>query len=603
MNKSILKAATLAVAAAYIPFSADALTVDDLDGKLALQAFQGNLLVANHFNATGWGVFHKVEGQDNILLLDNFYNCPAYFRLKDDTLFLIGSDTAEGQKSETKDGTDVTIEPCTYQAASGDYCRWMNFSGTERPRSTGFSGKFRKGDPDAKEDFEFHVNLCFSDNADEQDCIMFRQHSDDDATGVGSLPEDGREKIRDARRKAVFDDYMRTFRAARLYVFTSNDVMSFYDGSEKIPVRVIHKTVDNNYYTIIYNFGGFGWNYYFDGEKEHVDNAGYYETRFDLNENTLTCLVYPLSSHCSVNVEYASETTTTFVKRTGAFTVGSYVVGDQQEIQKPFYGYYHPATPAHSAESVNRWHPSDGGDLVTTENAWIDIDPWAIRYQNGPNTSQMVHAVAESRIDFKADVTHDAILSLTTCEKATDGKITIDGTIGTERFGQYVDSHELMLAANYIESLDTKLTDPETGLAGARSLATVSATQTDFNVVIDPSTTAAIMPFADDASHSRLTLFVKTNYTTDSGLESSFHQLKPIVFDTSTGIGATVSDKRFDVKAGQGYVDITGDGHFVVTSPQGTTIYAGGECRLPLPAGVYIVSQADSGDSVKIIIK
>ena len=564
--------------------TASAITVDDLDNSLVLQAFQGNLLYSNHFNYNTYGIFHKVEGEENLLLLDNFYDQPAYFILDSDgRLTLRGSNSAAGQTSLAKDGQEQTMQLSTIQMAqvgSTMYYCWDPFAEGDIPAS-GFSGTFREGNHLKSEDFDYMVNLCVSDEAANQDCLMFRRHVDSDRQGVSSLPEEDREKIRDERRASMMADYQRTFRAARLYVFKNYTYEAFTEESD-IPVVTRVKKRDGLYYILYYNIGGYGWHYYFGGDQDYVD-GGYYSASYNPETGDIDFPVVPLGSRTELVTEFASATTTRLVRNIHA-TVCSYVIGNQDENQKPFNGKYIPATPHHEEACENFWHPSVGGDLVTTETATLSIEPFSFRFQDGPQISTLVKNFPESTIRFDADVTHDVLLTVDS-QKQSGSTLLVKGSLAPVIHEKYVEGYDIMYLPGELTTISEGQTDLETGLKGAKIIAAVSPEDLSFDV--SHSLTEEV---ASRTASEGFNLFVRTRYTAESALRPSFHSLQLFTRRIVSGLETTLKDAVVAVHPVEGGLETADATVVTVYTPEGRLVASGATGLIPLPAGVYIVS-------------
>lgn len=99
------------------------------------------------------------------------------------------------------------------------------------------------------------------------------------------------------------------------------------------------------------------------------------------------------------------------------------------------------------------------------------------------------------------------------------------------------------------------------------------------------------------------TLFVRTNYTPESGLEPTFHALTTLSDPTVSGINEIENDDcNWTVKAANGAIVVEGaEGALVeVYTTAGVQVYKGSESEIAVAPGLYIVRIGDNATKLAV---
>lgn len=276
----------------------------------------------------------------------------------------------------------------------------------------------------------------------------------------------------------------------------------------------------------------------------------------------------------------------------------------------------------HANHNDNYWC-TNGGTTTTHTGSLLELGKMAVysyskddKKENIPPT--LLHssdglAVMES----KQEITHVADVTLDSWSLFSDNGLSLDLTVSPAENLDYVEDYELYLIDGAHTSIVGQELDTDTGLkgavrlddfrvadsAGAPALKGVAngAVKATYTV---PAARLRELGWGTDVTKDNYTVFLKANYTRDSALASTFHDMTTTIGTTPTGMDDALADRAMmpSVTAGNGYVDVAhcGGRPVEVFTPQGTCLYSGAEGRIALPQGICVVRVGNSATKVAV---
>lgn len=259
---------------------------------------------------------------------------------------------------------------------------------------------------------------------------------------------------------------------------------------------------------------------------------------------------------------------------------------------------------SHVNYDQNAWVTNDG-TVRTKTGGWIlELDGTA--YHNGNTILDRVDRTEIIPLDTE-DVTADFILDIenySAYDLGDKGEFRINANIVPRNNCHNVEKYELyvvpkaMSSINEFEAGKHSYTD---GHADAVMIGSQPATAAN-----GASAIAFDAPYTltGDKFHSDLndySLFVKTSYKSETGLEPTFHHLTPLTDVVITAIGITGADSHATVEAGNGTITVSGAETVAIYSTTGVEVYSGPSATVNVAPGIYVVNAA--GKVTKVIVK
>lgn len=270
------------------------------------------------------------------------------------------------------------------------------------------------------------------------------------------------------------------------------------------------------------------------------------------------------------------------------------------------------SNPYH-AKGQNNW-VSDGGTTKTYVDINAKIDD--AKYYSAQKDSYRVNTSGIT-IDGKAEVTHQLTINPVKWGVGDFGFYVKANAVPDETtLGDHIASYDFyLLKGQYDDATAEEFADIEKGHSNAICLS-------DYNDdTIDPQGAPALA--AEDAGKidthinawihaedfgapdpdGNYTLFVRTNYTPESGLEPTFHALTLLSNPTVTGIDEIRNDDcNWTVKAANGAIVVEGaEGALVeVYTTAGVQVYKGSESEIAVAPGLYIVRIGDNATKLAV---
>lgn len=316
--------------------------------------------------------------------------------------------------------------------------------------------------------------------------------------------------------------------------------------------------------------------------------------------------------------------------------------------------------PSHTG---NRWHIECGGSLVTmSDNAEIAVGDYCPasgimdfngnitpgRTTNGPIVYDTKWTITGVKVD---PITHNVGIDLK--YNLEDGE-KIFGTAGINLWGtyhpgdhpEYVESYQLYLVPDKIEDVskpyESLFSNPTSAYqhsegCGIQYRAVSGVKTSDWSdavcasdyaagtpktkaVSVEGNTFSHFIPYTEITKYTpkkilgwekehagsgdNFTVFVKTNYTAESGLQPTFHALTALDKSGTTGVEDITGDGTARVSGGNGVITVTGSEGAQVTvyTLQGIKVgEADGDTSFTVAPGTYVVTVGSA--ATKVIVR
>lgn len=269
---------------------------------------------------------------------------------------------------------------------------------------------------------------------------------------------------------------------------------------------------------------------------------------------------------------------------------------------------------AHHEDCQNYWEKDAGGDLVTEEYMWFELEPFALvnqtKYYNGTSDWYYGPWFAQ-QYEFSYDVTHSVKLTINTWGKDDTNGIYFEATVTDPVNHKHVDDYDIYIIPKAHKSIATFSSNlctthgHEKGLLLDDSYDHYMKRQSEAvrKVNHKDKFISKLIPAAEvkqlisdhgvtTSSDKDFSLYLRAKYSHDNLTQNSFHALTPA---TSAQQTTSVNDVCAGVSVGKVTVngcDVTledTDGFGLITSMTGQVIYQGGDDTVTLVPGLYII--------------
>lgn len=608
--KKILLSLCLGVIAAA-GFTASALTQDELCGKIVGQVFYGNTLhdakkSVPVFNT--YGVFTPVEGTTNKVRLSVFRKAlNVEFEIVGDNLKLVPNQTCT-----LTTGGNVKIVPADqlYAYSYGSY----DVTFKELPNVTYLSATTNRWSDGT-------INIRFGGTKTGY-CLQFQRYF--------SRPNNANAN--------VLNDYIQTYENIDLFIYDSNNTMSYYDkiGQEnrEIPLYVSQSTSDDITTFKIRNFAGYGFNYYYQNNTPsnftHMNDgvSMYLDGKTNEVSIPVTAIGGAVQPYCATSGYLSTQYGYLYAYYTQHYYGGGIVL--QQTGNTPVSGTFEPLAGEHTD---GMWDAKCGGTLNTMVKGDIKLGRWMTYYDADYPYAEIEQEAAETTIPVEIPATHTGELVIDAFKVNHDAanpdnsqknNVYVKCHLENKVNNRLVENYELcMVPGNFkninedhghnihndygFEKVVNLSKDGYEHHIGTSRAATLNSSEDgSFELAVPASVIKANGWDFDNKENNKFTFFVKANYKEGSAKDGSrlaptFHALNYRTDQITTGIEAASFDADIRIVAVNGGIEVEGAENVEVYNVGGSQVYQGAAGHIDVAAGLYIV-RAD-GKVAKVNVK
>lgn len=303
-----------------------------------------------------------------------------------------------------------------------------------------------------------------------------------------------------------------------------------------------------------------------------------------------------------------------FQENTNLWNANSFISGSTD--QTAITGSIKPDV-SHVFDDV-KWTAQDGGKLLTYDTPVYEFGPSKVMFFSATKFLNIEYSDQVNKTiiipNGTQDVTHSATLEIgngsddfvyTYFKKGNEWKkeLKLNATITNRTNSQYVDSYDLYVVPQNVGSVDTWSTSDHHATKGhaqgvciAQGIKGAVSRSSDGDVPVAVHLTGDAVPALNATGNN--TLYLKANYTPESGLAPTFHSL--ISSPITTGVETVdMGDENVKVIVKGNELAVSGAQHVEIYTLSGTEVYAGGEGVITVGTGIYVVK---AGDVVKKVI-
>lgn len=472
--------------------------------------------------------------------------------------------------------------------------------------------------------YSINLNTAQATGGYYNQCYHNTQRTYTPIDGTITKTEDGLYKI-ELRGFGIFHDGTNSYHhRMEIYVFEPNAIVEdILDSVERTyPVMICRNDNDLK----IYNFSNTGAPYRTDANNTNVASTLYHCMTATISDNSIK--FSDIASYTTGVGGICCSQTPNYYYPSGQYT--NYDNLTQVYFSRPttsnypdsFYGVLNTEDQVslkhHSGLNVN-W-VTNGGDLRTFETkSTISIPQYVRGYQTTYNgwiwgsspSLKVVNQITDSKIHIlDNDITHNVSIDIEGCYTNQDNEITyISGALTNIRNSDYIESYDIMCVPGRFNSItdDGFIYDEGTGHKNAIHLATVTPNTNYYSLNTDNSLfigeTDTHIPFNSITDENGdYSVFVRTNYTADSGLKSTFHDLSispsnspltgsPAISQQNTALISVVPN---------GIIITNTTASAKVYTLNGVKIYEGCDSFIELNKGSYIIHIGNKATTVII---